>query len=104
MAWRLSHNFLELKDLIFTSGPLKEQNKKIVGATQDIDFRLDRSGAELRSEAQMQIATLGMSPSYFITSPFLLVMRQRTSPRPFLVIWVENDELLRNFTQDSQSK
>jgi hypothetical protein len=94
MAWRVSHEFEQLKDRRITSGPLAEG--KIAEARQDIDFRLDRSGVELRSESFV-ITLLGRTPVYEFDGPFLLVLRQRTSEKPFLVMWVENDELLRPF-------
>jgi hypothetical protein len=97
MAWRVQHQFGELVGLTVQSGPLQDSTVK--SATQSIDFRLDRSGAELRSEAEISIAAAANSHarSYIINRPYLLVMRLRTSQRPFFVAWIENDELLRPF-------
>jgi hypothetical protein len=86
MAWRIQHQFKQLEGLHFTSGRLKDQNMKIVDAVQDIDLRLDRSGAELRSEASLRAAA-SISPSYLVRGPYLLFMRLRSSSRPFFAVW-----------------
>jgi hypothetical protein len=97
MAWRVQHQFGELVGLTVQSGPLQDSTVK--SATQSVDFRLDRSGAELRSEAEMPMAVSAISPlrSYIINRPYLLVMRLRSSQRPFFAAWIDNDELLRPF-------
>jgi hypothetical protein len=95
MAWRVEHAFNELTGLTIQSGNLKDA--QIKHASQLIEFRLDRSGAELRSESRM-MAKLGIPTSYIVSKPFLLVLRQRTSQRPFFVVWVDNDELLKHFS------
>jgi len=59
---------------------------------QTIRFRLDRSGAELASEARMPCAPA--ATHYVCDRPFLIVMKKRGAERPFFVMWVDNAELL----------
>ena len=90
LFWQLSHHFSELEGKSFANGTLKGQ--PIVVAQQDILFRLDRSGAELKSESRMGVM---MGPRHFILDhPFLIYMTQRGSQTPFLAMWIDNAELL----------
>jgi hypothetical protein len=92
IAARIEHHFSELE------GEDKALlNKGFEGywmalASQVIEFRLDRSGAELRSEAAFVCKP---NKRYFYYSgPFLIVMRKRGAEQPFFVMWVDNAELL----------
>jgi hypothetical protein len=92
MHWKVNHRFKELE------GQAKRfQNALLKGlyldtALQSIQFRLDRSGAELASEAKVYVKP---GASYFdVTRPFLLILRNRGSKQPFFVMWVDNAELL----------
>jgi len=59
---------------------------------QKIEFKLDRSGAELEAESKMECYPAPVH--YDFDSPFLLYMKKRDALYPFLVIWVDNPELL----------
>lgn len=59
---------------------------------QDIEFRLDRSGAIVSSAAGMY--TLGLSRNFSFTRPFLIALRKRGAAQPYLVMWIDNAELL----------
>ena len=64
-------------------------------AQQVIKFRLDRGGAELKSEAKSVVLPI---PSHFqLNRPFLLYMRRRGVSRPFVSVWVGGPELLEAF-------
>ena len=60
---------------------------------QAIEFRLNRGGAELGSEAK--IMALPVPTHYHFDRPFLVAMRKRGSSHPFLLMWVENREVLK---------
>jgi hypothetical protein len=61
-------------------------------ACQSMEFRLDRSGTELASEAKVPVP---LEPRYFLFDrPFLIVMTTRGAKHPFFVMWVDNAELL----------
>ena len=64
----------------------------IAKAMQTIRFKLDRSGAELASEAQMPCKP--MATHFVCDRPFLIFVKKRGAERPFFVMWVDNAELL----------
>lgn len=78
--YKIKHSFKELE----AGGGLK--------AWQDIDFRLDRSGAIVSSAAGMY--AWGMSRNFSFTRPFLIALRKRGAAEPYFVMWIDNAELL----------
>jgi hypothetical protein len=67
-------------------------------ALQSIRFVLNRSGAELGSEAKMLVLPI---PRYFvIDGPFLVVLRKRGGREPFFTLWVANPEVLELWPTD----
>jgi hypothetical protein len=61
-------------------------------ARQAIEFRLNRGGAELGSEAQ--VMAVPVPTHYHFDRPFLVVMRKRGADHPFFLLWVDNREIL----------
>lgn len=92
MFWRFLHHFSELEGRVMDSAPIKGQ--EVTVAWQEIQFRLDRSGAELFSEAESHWASAGLG-HYICDRPFLVIMKQRGQETPFFVLWVDNAELLK---------
>jgi hypothetical protein len=92
IAWKISHRFTELegKDKQFLNPSLR--GLYLDTAMESIQFRLDRSGAELTSESKVYVKP-GVSFFHF-NRPFLVLMKKRGGKRPFFVMWVENAELL----------
>ncbi|OHB63406.1 MAG: hypothetical protein A2Y76_13955 [Planctomycetes bacterium RBG_13_60_9] len=87
MFWRIDHRFREL-----IGKTVKNVGMPITEAMQTIEFRLDRSGAVLESEAKFAVKAL---PREFVFDrPFLVYMQRRGTERPFFVMWVDNAELL----------
>jgi hypothetical protein len=86
LNFRIQHRFKELE------GELKDGNR-ILRASQSVDFRLDRSGAVLTSEAFL-VYKMGIPRQFCFTRPFLIVMRKRGAEEPYFVMWVDNAELL----------
>lgn len=76
---------------------IKAQNPKVDGtpigiALQSIRFKLDETGAVLKSEALM---VLGMTErSLVFRGPFLILLTRRGAENPYFALWVDNDELL----------
>jgi hypothetical protein len=92
IAWRISHHFRELegRNRPFENPALRGLH--IDAAIQTIQFRLDRSGAELDTEAKVYVKP---AASYFhVNRPFLIYLMKRGGQRPFFVAWIENAELL----------
>jgi hypothetical protein len=92
MAWKVSHHFRELegKDKVFLNPAVR--GLYLDTAIQTIQFRLDRSGAELASESKVYVMP-GVS-FFHLNRPFLIYMKKRGGKHPFYAMWVENAELL----------
>jgi hypothetical protein len=92
IALRIDHRFKELegKDKQFLNPAL--QGLHLDTASQTIQFRLDRSGADMAAEAKVHVRP---SASFFhVNRPFLVYMKKRDGKHPFFVAWIENAELL----------
>jgi hypothetical protein len=89
MFWKIEHHFRELiGKVVANAGPAMP----IMEALQTIEFRLDRSGAGVASEAVLLAKAL---PREFVFNrPFLVYMQTRGAEQPFFVMWVDNTELL----------
>lgn len=90
--WDVAHRFVEIE-----GGDKRLRNKGfdqywIDSAIQTIRFKLDRSGAELVSEAAIPMKP--MPTMYIFDRPFLIAIRKRGCEQPFFVMWVANSELL----------
>ena len=91
LFWRISHKYAELEGKPFKNTVLEGQRLDV--AQQDILFRLDRSGAELQSEAKVFCLPI---PTYFVLDrPFLIYMKKRGARNPYFAMWVDNAELLQ---------
>lgn len=80
----------------FQGSTISSTNPEINGtpfgiAIQSIRFKLDETGAVLKSE---DIAFLSASQDLVFRKPFLILLEKRNSSSPYLAIWVENEELL----------
>ena len=90
ICWRITHHFKELERKYL--GNKGYESLYIRLALQMIQFRLDRSGAELKSEAKLYAAPV---PRHFVfDQPFLIYMKKRGAEHPFFIMWVDNAELL----------
>ncbi|MDX9972632.1 MAG: hypothetical protein RBU21_06575 [FCB group bacterium] len=90
LCYQISHRFAELEGRRFLNASLTDQ--RIDVAQQDILFRLDRSGAELKSESKIEYLPI---PTYFVLDrPFLIYMKKRGAAKPYFVMWIDNAELL----------
>ena len=95
LFWRVSHRFSELEGKSFLNPKLQGQRLDV--AQQDILFRLDRSGAELKSEAKTY--ALPIPTLYVLDRPFLIYMKKRGATAPYFAMWVDNGELLTPWTK-----
>jgi hypothetical protein len=92
MHWRVNHRFKELegKDKQFLNLTMK--GLFLDTALQMIQFRLDRSGAELASQSKAYV--LPGATYFHFDRPFLVILKKRDVKQPFFVMWVANAELL----------
>ncbi len=90
--WSVLHRFPELEgaDKLLLNAKLR--GLYISDAIQAVDFRLDRSGVELESEAGL--AAKSASFDCLFDHPFLIVVKKRGTEMPMFVMWVDNAELL----------
>jgi len=72
----------------------KPTGMPIVLALQTIRFRLDETGAVLKSEAVM---IEGLEARYIFNKPFLVLLQRRGAEQPYFALWVANAELLMPF-------
>jgi hypothetical protein len=94
MDWHFDHRFRELegRDKVLLNPSL--QGLYVDTARQRVRFRLYRSGAEMEAEAHLKAKSAGPLEYYGFNQPFLLCMQKRGANQPFLVLWVDNAELL----------
>ena len=102
MIWRIVHHFTELEKKQCINSNM--QGLQIEVCQQDTQFRLGRTGAELKSEAKIR-GIKSASPrkvnAYIFDRPFLLYMKKRDAEMPYFVMWVENAELLKKWSGQS---
>jgi hypothetical protein len=87
MFWKIDHRFQELIGRVVGNAGMP-----VVEAMQTIEFRLDRCGAVLNTEARAAVAALPRK--FLFDRPFLVYMQKRGAEHPFFVMWVDNAELL----------
>jgi hypothetical protein len=92
MNWRVEHRFRELEK--------PSANGLIVEAAQSIQFKMDRKGVVLASEAMIHDWQNGHPnephPDHYpFDRPFLILMKKRDGRNPFFVMWVDNAELMQ---------
>lgn len=93
MVWQMTHRFSEVEGSDKRLLNSQVQGLHVDRAMQTIRFRLDRNGAELRSEFKAYVKP---AATYFdFNRPFLIIMKKRDAKHPFFVMWVDNAELLQ---------
>lgn len=94
MHWKIDHHFSELvgREKQFLS-PKNLKGLFVSEARQSLEFKLDRSGASIRSIVLFGAGSL--PPRHFhFNQPFLLYLKKRGADFPFFAMWVDNAELL----------
>ncbi len=90
ICWLISHHFSELEGKKLMNQGLG--GMPLIAAQQDILFRLNRYGVDLKSESS--VASAGRPIDYVLDRPFLIYMKKRGAQMPYFVMWVDNAELL----------
>ncbi len=95
IRFQIEHHFKELEgsDKPFLNRGF--ESLWLVAAVQAIYFKLDRSGAELESEAKLAAASI--SSHYVFDRPFLVILKRRGAAHPFFVLWVAGAGILEKF-------
>ena len=91
IVWNITHRFEEIEGRPLNNSGF--EMLQLMVAQQDIQFRLDRNGAAITSEAR---TNLELSPPVhaIFDRPFFLCIMKRGEEMPFFVMWVANAELL----------
>jgi len=93
LPFLVRRSFRELTDRALKNSKLQGQRLDV--AHQEVSFRLDRAGAELRSEARLYgKCDSGPCAPCIFDRPFLIVMKKRRAAAPLFVMWVDNAKLL----------
>jgi len=79
----ITHRFTELEG----------KPPALLAAFERTRFRLDETGARLESYAYM-VARESVDRAFLFDHPFLLALVQKGATRPYLLLWIGNDELL----------
>ena len=89
------HSFGELKGKRIENGG-KLHGYYISAALQSIKFRLNETGALLKSEAIERIAAAPNTGkrTFIFDKPFLIYLKQKNAKYPYFAMWVENTSIL----------
>ncbi len=93
LSWRIVHDYAELEGDSLANDAFK--GYPIEKVQQAIQFRLDRSGAELKSETK--ICCGSMYTDFVFDRPFMIYMKKRGAEYPYFVMWIDNAELLEQY-------
>jgi hypothetical protein len=99
----LRRDFPELKGLVLApSATAKVKGPLVISkAEQLVRFQLNEKGAILKSEAEITMvgaAAVEFEPpshQLIFNAPFLLMLRQKDAPQPYLALWIGNTTLLQ---------
>ncbi|MHB1456952.1 MAG: hypothetical protein ACYC0V_08570 [Armatimonadota bacterium] len=85
-------SYPEIQEHTILSSNRRLNGQPIEGALQSIRFRLDETGAVVKSEA---IMWLSVAPGNLIfNKPFLVLLQREGAKNPYFALWVGNTELL----------
>lgn len=96
LNFNVGHNFTQLEGREFTNP--NSLGYAIETAYQRITFRLDETGASLASEALIVAPIVMYQPKELVfDSPFILIMKEKDAQNPYLIMWIDNTELLQAY-------
>ena len=99
MEWNITHAFKEIIGEVAT-GPKLPDAIEFHTATQQIAFRMDRTGVSIASK-MVDVSSIyngdevHRTGHYIFDQPFLIIVRSRGHADPTFVMWVDNAELLQ---------
>jgi len=90
--FKVLKSYTELKGRVISSDKAPIDGSVIAVARQYIRFRLDETGAVLKSSSQ--IATPYIPRNFIFDKPFLVLLEKKGAKQPYFAMWVANIELL----------
>lgn len=93
LNFKILKDFQELTNKILNIKNKKYNGKKLALIQQLIRFKLDESGATLKSEAT-SFFCIDLQPDLIFDKPFLIMLKYKGSRNPYFAVWVDNPEIL----------
>src|SRR5262249_18413113 len=90
MNWGIEHHFQEIESRNFKNAGF--EGIWIDPAFQSFRFRLDETGAYVKSEALF--GGRAIARPLVCDRPYLIALRRRGAEQPYFLMWVDNAELL----------
>ena len=87
----IMREYSELYGKAIRSGNPRFNGLPIVAAKQQVRFKLDETGAVLKSEA---FTAAGLGYDLIFDKPFLIMIQRKAAEKPYFALWVENAEIL----------
>lgn len=112
LSFNILKTYQELLGIQIVDSPIGNalEPEIIINATQATAFVLNERGAELESVAEigtMMIGEFDGTPTeppkirkFLFDRPFLVLLRETQSREPYLVLWIENAELMEPFRKE----
>ncbi|GLC29914.1 hypothetical protein [Clostridium omnivorum] len=94
--FNIDHNYTELLDKPLMNSGFEDY--EIVKAKQNVLFKLNETGATLKSEVKITMTKSAPMVTHRLVfdKPFLLMLKEKDAAYPYFAIWVQNAELLVN--------
>jgi hypothetical protein len=100
ILYKLTHNFAELEDKLLANP--QWQDYSIVEARQVVNFASGRIGVVLTSQAASGVVRPILPRNFHFDKPFLVYVKKRQEEaNPFFVMWVDNAELMKEFSAEN---
>jgi hypothetical protein len=98
LSYNIEKNYHDIAGQTFN---VNEQDYSVDVCYQRIAFILDEAGAEIESEAEVEMTTEeGLEESksqpknLILNQPFFIMLKRTDSDNPYLAMWIENEELM----------
>lgn len=106
ISFHLQHMVTELNGLKLAKPVTNGIHDELQSNQQLIGFQLDEAGAEILSWADIKVVGEdGEEPARFgprtfdFNGPFLLAVEENGADEPYMIVWIENTELLRKYSE-----
>ena len=87
-----------IKELIGIEFSTKNFPIEIEKSIQTIALMLNEKGAKIQSEAKINVAIKSVPKRFIFDKPFLIAIKKIEFENPYLLLWIENTELMKKKT------
>lgn len=92
IAFNVSHDAKEIIGLKIVNN---KYNWQIEESNQITQFIVNEHGVKLKSRVKISFAKGGASRHIIFDKPFMLILKQKNSDKPYFMLWIDNEELLQ---------